>query len=60
MNSEKPSKRVGEKMGTKIEASQHLKKLKKQKEILEKTFGILKTSKTAKELKVELYDELYG
>ncbi|WP_179193005.1 hypothetical protein [Thermococcus litoralis] len=47
-------------MGTKIEVSQHLKKLKKQKEILEKTFGILKNSKTAKELKVELYDELYG
>ncbi|WP_289846483.1 hypothetical protein [Thermococcus alcaliphilus] len=34
------------KMGAKIEVSQHLKKLKKQREILEKTFGILKTSKT--------------
>ncbi len=38
----------------------YLQELEKRREILKKTAGILKTPKSAKELKVELYEELYG
>jgi len=38
----------------------YLQELEKRREILKKTAGILKTPKPAKELKVELYEELYG
>ena len=37
----------------------YLQELEKRREILKKTAGILKTPKSAKELKVELYEELY-
>ncbi|WP_164490411.1 hypothetical protein [Pyrococcus abyssi] len=41
------------------DVKRYIKLLKKRREVLKKTFGILKTEKTAKELKVEIYDELY-
>jgi len=34
--------------------------LKKRKDILDKTFGLIKTKKSAKELKTDLYEELSG
>ncbi|WP_157722395.1 hypothetical protein [Thermococcus gorgonarius] len=39
---------------------EYLQELEKRREILKKTAGILKTEKSAKELKVEIYEELYG
>ena len=38
----------------------YLQELEKKREILKKTAGVLKTKKPAKELKVELYEELYS
>ena len=39
---------------------EYLQELEKRREILKKTAGILKTEKSVKELKVEIYEELYG
>jgi len=39
---------------------EYLQELEKRREILKKTAGILKTEKSAEELKVEIYEELYG
>ncbi|WP_167716716.1 hypothetical protein [Thermococcus sp. ES12] len=38
----------------------YLRELEKRQEILKQTAGIMKTEKSAKELKVELYEEIYG
>jgi hypothetical protein len=42
------------------EIKRYLERLKKRKKILEETFGILQTEKSAADLKVEIYEELYG
>ena len=42
------------------EVKRYIRSLQKKKKIIKETFGILKTEKSAVELKVELYDELYG
>ena len=43
------------------DVQKYVERLKRKKRILQKTFGILKgEEKSATELKVELYEELYG
>ena len=37
----------------------YIQELEKRREILKKTAGILKTKKSARELKVELYEEIF-
>lgn len=34
--------------------------MKRRKKLIKETFGILKTEKSAAELRVEIYEELYG
>ncbi|WP_457754457.1 hypothetical protein [Thermococcus sp.] len=41
------------------EVKRYIRALQKKKKIIKETFGILKTEKSAVELKVELYDKLY-
>ncbi|CAD5244707.1 hypothetical protein [Thermococcus camini] len=50
--------RVPKEFEKKVKA--YLQELEKQREILKKTKGILKTEKSARDLKVEIYEELYG
>jgi hypothetical protein len=38
----------------------YVERLKRRKKLIEETFGILKTEKSASELRVEIYEELYG
>ncbi|WP_157727151.1 hypothetical protein [Thermococcus siculi] len=38
----------------------YVERLKRRKKLIKETFGILKTEKSATELKVEIYEELYG
>ncbi len=43
------------------DVQKYVERLKRKKRILQKTFGILKgEEKSATELKVEIYEELYG
>ncbi len=44
--------------GLEEEAKRMINELKRRKNILDKTFGLIKTKKSAKELKVDLYEEL--
>ncbi|WP_457752272.1 hypothetical protein [Thermococcus sp.] len=39
---------------------EYLKELEGKKDILKRTAGIIKTEKSARDLKVEIYEELYG
>jgi hypothetical protein len=38
----------------------YVERLKRRKNLIKETFGILKTEKSAAELRVEIYEELYG
>ena len=42
------------------DVKRYITSLQKKKRIINETFGILKTEKSATELKVEIYEELYG
>jgi len=44
--------------GLEEEAKKMINELKRRKDILDKTFGLIKTKKSAEELKVDLYEEL--
>ena len=43
--------------GLEEDVKRMINELKKKKDILDKTFGLIKTKKSAKELKVDLYDK---
>ena len=43
--------------GLEEEAKKMINELKRRKDILDKTFGLIKTKKSAKELKVEIYND---
>lgn len=42
------------------DVKRYITSLQRKKKIIRETFGILKTEKSASELKVEIYEELYG
>jgi len=42
------------------EARRMVNELKRRRDILDKTFGLIKTEKSAKELKADLYEEISG
>lgn len=44
--------------GLEEDAKRMINELKKKKDILDKTFGLIKTKKSAKELKVEVYNSI--
>lgn len=44
--------------GLEEDVKRMINELKKKKDILDKTFGLIKTKKSAKELKVEVYNSI--